>query len=90
MACKVIVKHNLLLKKPQDIERLFEAPDCPPCVRCEFAGNENWYVTFLTEDDAHRAYNHLRENVQSFLGKPIMVSSHGHSSIFSLLKQFML
>ena len=53
--------------------------------RCEFAGNENWYVTFMSEEEAHKAYNHLRENVQTFLGKHIMVAVSAAIIIIILL-----
>jgi la-related protein 4 len=54
----------------QDVQGLFGGANCPKFVSCEFAHNSNWYVTF----DAQRAYQYLREEVGTFLGKPIMVS----------------
>ena len=41
---------------------------------CEFAHNNSWYVSFESDEDAQRAYRYLREDVQTFQGKPIMVS----------------
>ena len=58
----------------QDVQQLFRGENCPPFISCEFAHNSNWYVTFDTEEDAQGAYQYLREEVRSFLGKPIMVS----------------
>ena len=60
----------------QDIENLFSGVNCPRFISCEFAHNNNWYVTFPTDEDAQRAYQYLREEVRTFQGKPIMVSEH--------------
>ncbi|WAR10162.1 LAR4B-like protein [Mya arenaria] len=56
----------------QDVQNLFSGENCPRFVSCEFAHNSNWYVTFDSDADAQRAYQFLREEVQTFLGKPIM------------------
>jgi hypothetical protein len=51
---------------------LFASPNCPKWTSFEYAYNDNWYVTFDCEDDAKMAYKYLREEVQSFQGKPLM------------------
>nr|CAB3262944.1 uncharacterized protein LOC100185505 [Phallusia mammillata] len=56
----------------ESVEGLFNGPTCPKFLSCEFAAGTSWYVAFANETDAQAAYRHLRENVQSFLGKPIM------------------
>lgn len=58
----------------QDVAALFTSKNCPQFVSCEFAHNNNWYVTFDSDSDAQAAYQYLRQEVQTFLGKPIMVS----------------
>ena len=59
---------------PQEIESLFSGNNCPRFVSVEFIHNDTWYVTFECEEDAQKAYRYLREQVQTFQGKPIMVS----------------
>lgn len=59
----------------QDVENIFADASCPRFQSCEFAHNNSWYVTFETEQDAQIAYQHLRENVRTFLDKPILVSN---------------
>lgn len=61
---------------PQEIESLFSDDNCPRFVSVEFIHNDTWYVTFECEEDAQKAYRHLREQVQTFQGKPIMVSDN--------------
>ncbi|XP_033101697.1 la-related protein 4-like isoform X3 [Anneissia japonica] len=56
----------------EDVQKLFSGPKCPPMVSCEFAHNNNWYITFDSDTDAQNAYRYLREVVQTFQGKPIM------------------
>lgn len=60
---------------PQEIESLFSGNNCPRFVSVEFIHNDTWYVTFECEEDAQKAYRYLREQVQTFQGKPIMVST---------------
>ena len=57
------------------MSNLFAGVNCPRFISCEFAHNDSWYVTFDNDDEAQRAYQYLREEVQTFLGKPIMVSA---------------
>ncbi|XP_053209945.1 probable serine/threonine-protein kinase DDB_G0282963 [Panonychus citri] len=56
----------------KDVQNLFNGKDCPKYVSCEFAHNNSWYVSFESDEDAQRAYRYLREDVQTFQGKPIM------------------
>ena len=54
------------------MKALFASPNCPKWTSFEYAYNDNWYVTFDCEDDAKDAYRYLREEVQSFQGRPLM------------------
>ncbi|XP_053385755.1 uncharacterized protein LOC123538119 [Mercenaria mercenaria] len=70
--CIVILREIAESTPVQDVQALFAGANCPKFVSCEFAHNSNWYVTFDSDSDAQRAYQYLREEVRTFLGKPIM------------------
>ena len=62
----------------EEIENLFKNEKCPQLYNCEFAGNDNWYITFNNEEQAQRALHYLKEDVQIFLGKPILARLKAH------------
>ncbi|XP_065052016.1 la-related protein 4-like isoform X2 [Rhopilema esculentum] len=70
--CIVILREIPDSTPIQEVEDLFNSPNCPKYTNCEFAHNNSWYVTFDTEEDAQKAYRYLREEVKTFHGKPIM------------------
>ncbi|XP_013381115.1 la-related protein 4 isoform X2 [Lingula anatina] len=70
--CIVILREIPASTPLKDVKDLFSGQNCPLFVSCEFAHGDCWYVTFNSDEDAQRAYQYLREEVKTFLGKPIM------------------
>ncbi|CAD7003071.1 unnamed protein product [Ceratitis capitata] len=42
----------------------FNNDNCPRVISCEFAGNNSWYITFESDEDAQKAFKYLREDVK--------------------------
>ncbi|CAF0830568.1 unnamed protein product [Brachionus calyciflorus] len=65
----------------EKIIQLFEnkEPMCPACEKCESAGNDSWYVTFCNEDQAQRALQYLKGEVQFFMDRPIKARIKAHA-----------
>lgn len=71
--CTIILREIDENTDIREIESLFSGRNCPRFTNVEYAHNNSWYVNFETDEDAQRAFQYLREEVQTFRDKPIMV-----------------
>lgn len=83
--CVLILREIAETTQTNEIEQLFSGKDCPKFVSCEFVYNGTWYVTFESDEEAQKAYRYLREEVRTFQGKPILVSTLSNATSSHLI-----
>ncbi len=76
--CVLILREIPSSTTQDQIEKLFQSDKCPQMYNCEFAGNDNWYISFNDEEQAQRALHYLKEDVQTFLDRPILARIKAH------------
>lgn len=86
--CILILREVCSEATLEQVKELFmnKEPSCPTFLQCESAGNDSWYVTFTNEEQAQRALQYLKTEVQTFMEKPIRARIKHVVSFFIIKK----